>query len=69
MKKIAVFGKPGSGKSTLSKALALATGIQLHQLDSIVYKKMGSWESAVHSMKHMSVSYRLEIGSLMGSDQ
>ncbi|MDC9575659.1 adenylate kinase, partial [Pseudoalteromonas sp. GABNS16A] len=41
MKKIAVFGKPGSGKSTLSKALALATGIPLHQLDSIVYKKNG----------------------------
>lgn len=41
MNKIAVFGKPGSGKSTLSKALASATGIQLHQLDSIVYKKNG----------------------------
>ena len=41
MKKIAVFGKPGSGKSTLSKNLASATGIQLHQLDSIVYKKNG----------------------------
>ena len=41
MKKIAVFGKPGSGKSTLSKSLASATGIQLHQLDSIVYKKNG----------------------------
>lgn len=41
MNKIAVFGKPGSGKSTLSKALALATGIQLHQLDSIVYKQNG----------------------------
>ncbi len=41
MKKIAVFGKPGSGKSTLSKHLASATGIQLHQLDSIVYKKNG----------------------------
>ncbi|WP_420554112.1 adenylate kinase [Neptuniibacter marinus] len=41
MKKIAVFGKPGSGKSTLSKALASATGIQLHQLDSILYKKNG----------------------------
>ena len=41
MKKIAVFGKPGSGKSTLSKSLASATGIQLHQLDSIVYSKNG----------------------------
>ncbi len=41
MRKIAVFGKPGSGKSTLSKHLASATGIQLHQLDSIVYKKNG----------------------------
>jgi len=41
MKKIAVFGKPGSGKSTMSKALALATGIQLYQLDSIAYKKSG----------------------------
>ncbi len=41
MKKIAVFGKPGSGKSTLSKSLAAATGIRLHALDSIVYKKNG----------------------------
>lgn len=41
MKKIAVFGKPGSGKSTLSKQLAAATGIELHQLDSILYKKNG----------------------------
>ena len=41
MKKIVVFGKPGSGKSTLSKKLAAATGIKLHALDSIVYKKNG----------------------------
>ena len=41
MKKIAVFGKPGSGKSTLSKNLSSATGIPLYQLDSIVYKKNG----------------------------
>lgn len=41
MKKIAVFGKPGSGKSTLSKRLASATGIKLHALDSILYKKNG----------------------------
>lgn len=43
MKKVAVFGKPGSGKSTISKALALATGIELHQLDSIVYKANGEF--------------------------
>ena len=41
VKKIMVFGKPGSGKSTLSKNLASATGIKLHALDSIVYKKNG----------------------------
>lgn len=41
MKKVAVFGKPGSGKSTVSKALASATGVELHQLDSIVYKPNG----------------------------
>lgn len=39
MKKIAVFGKPGSGKSILSKKLALASGIKLYALDLIVYKK------------------------------
>lgn len=43
MKKIAVFGKPGSGKSTVSKALALASGLPLHQLDSIVYKPNGEF--------------------------
>ena len=41
MKKIAVIGKPGSGKSTLSKKLALASGIELHALDSILYKENG----------------------------
>ena len=41
MKKIAVFGKPGSGKSTLSKNLSSATDIPLHQLDSMLYKKNG----------------------------
>jgi len=41
MKKVAVFGKPGSGKSTMSKRLAAVTGIPLHSLDSIVYEKNG----------------------------
>ena len=37
MKKVAVFGKPGGGKSTLSKNLSAATGIPLYQLDKIEY--------------------------------
>ncbi len=41
MKKIAVFGKPGSGKSTLSRQLSAATGIPLHPLDSIAYQANG----------------------------
>ena len=41
MKKVAVFGKPGNGKSTLSKKLASATGIKLYALDSILYKPNG----------------------------
>lgn len=41
MKKIVVFGKPGSGKSTLSVDLSIATGIPLHSLDSVLYKRNG----------------------------
>ncbi|WP_415901407.1 adenylate kinase [Neptuniibacter sp. QD29_5] len=41
MRKVAVFGKPGSGKSTLSKTLAKVTGSPLHQLDSLFYQKSG----------------------------
>lgn len=42
MKKIAIFGKPGSGKSTLSKRLASVTEIKLHALDEIEFKKNGA---------------------------
>ncbi|MEZ8232230.1 adenylate kinase [Vibrio splendidus] len=56
MKKVAVFGKPGSGKSTISKALALATGIELHQLDSIVYKANGEFvEREVFDLAHDNI--------------
>ncbi|MEZ8121425.1 adenylate kinase [Vibrio splendidus] len=56
MKKVAVFGKPGSGKSTISKALALATGIELHQLDSIVYKASGELvEREVFDLAHDNI--------------
>ncbi|TDR69159.1 adenylate kinase [Photobacterium lutimaris] len=43
MKKVAVFGKPDSGKSTISKALAQISGLPLHPLDSIVYKSNGEF--------------------------
>ncbi len=41
MKRVAVFGKPGGGKSTLSKKLAASTGITLYPLDLIEYQKSG----------------------------
>lgn len=41
MNKIAVFGKPGGGKSTLSKKLAKVTGIKLYPLDLIEFHKDG----------------------------
>lgn len=41
MKKIAVFGKPGGGKSTLSRKISEATGIRLCHLDLIEYQENG----------------------------
>jgi adenylate kinase family enzyme len=41
MNKVVVFGKPGGGKSTLSKKLSSETGIKLYALDLIEYKKNG----------------------------
>lgn len=41
MKRVAVFGKPGSGKSTLSKRLAATTGLPFHPLDAILYQPSG----------------------------
>lgn len=35
--KIAVFGKPGGGKSSLSVQIATVTGLPLYQLDNIQY--------------------------------
>lgn len=39
--KIAVFGKPGGGKSTLSKRLSSDIGVTLYALDSIEFNKDG----------------------------
>lgn len=41
MKKVAVFGNAGGGKSTLSKRLSEITGLPLHVLDKIKYLSGG----------------------------
>jgi adenylate kinase family enzyme len=40
--KVAVFGKPGGGKSTLSQKVAAAANLPLHQLDLIKFKAGGA---------------------------
>jgi adenylate kinase family enzyme len=41
MKKVAVFGNAGGGKSTLSKRLSEITGLPLYVLDKIQYRSQG----------------------------
>lgn len=41
MKKVAIFGNAGGGKSTLAKQLAEATSLPLHTLDKIKYQPGG----------------------------
>jgi len=41
MKKEAVFGNTGGGKSTLAKRLSQITGLLLHVLDKIQYQSGG----------------------------
>jgi adenylate kinase family enzyme len=41
MKKIAVFGNAGGGKSTLSRRLSEITGLPLHVLDKLQYQSGG----------------------------
>lgn len=53
MKRVAVFGKPGGGKSTLSKKLSAETGIKLCALDLIEFGKDGERVSTdEYSKKH-----------------
>lgn len=42
LKKVAVFGNTGGGKSTLSKKLSKITGLPLHVLDKIEYQSGGA---------------------------
>ncbi|KZZ47168.1 adenylate kinase [Thalassolituus sp. HI0120] len=53
MKKVAVFGKPGSGKLTFSKRLAEKANLPLIALDSLIYNPDGtSVERPVYTKAH-----------------
>jgi hypothetical protein len=41
MRKVAVFGNAGGGKSTLARRLAVLTGLPLYPLDTIKYREGG----------------------------
>ncbi|BAZ66185.1 hypothetical protein NIES4106_09320 [Fischerella sp. NIES-4106] len=51
MKKVAVFGNTGGGKSTLSKRLSQITGLPLYILDKIQYQ-LGGIEVPQEDYKH-----------------
>jgi adenylate kinase family enzyme len=53
MKRVTVFGKPAGGKSTLSRSISEATGIELFPLDLIEYQTNGDLvERDVFHQKH-----------------
>lgn len=53
MNKVVVFGKPGGGKSTLSKKLSANTGIKSYALDLIEYQQNGGRVSPeIFTKKH-----------------
>ena len=51
MKKVAVFGNAGGGKSTLSKRFSEITGLPLYILDKIQYQSGGA-EVKCEEYKH-----------------
>ncbi len=50
MKRVAVFGNAGGGKSTLARRLAELTGLPLHPLDVIQFRP-GGGEVSLTSMR------------------
>jgi adenylate kinase family enzyme len=42
MKRVAVFGNAGGGKSTLARQLAVITGLPLHVIDQLQFKEGGA---------------------------
>jgi adenylate kinase family enzyme len=61
LKKVAVFGNAGGGKSTLSKRLSDITGLPLHVLDKIKYQSGGTevpYEDYKHAHQQILVTDR-----------
>jgi adenylate kinase family enzyme len=56
MKKIAVFGGPGVGKSTLAKKMAVITQLPLHALDKLCYEAGGvAVPAEVYAKRHVEI--------------
>ncbi len=56
MRKVAVFGKPGSGKSTFSRKLSHYTGLPLYPLDLMTHQSGGvPVDREVYDEKHRQV--------------
>src|SRR6185503_19111211 len=66
-KKILVIGRPCSGKTTFAKALAEATGIPLHDLDDIYWKKGWQRTSDEHFMQLLGDTVRRDEWILSGN--
>jgi adenylate kinase family enzyme len=67
MKKVAVFGNTGGGKSTLSRRLSEITGLPLHVLDKIKYQPGGievSQEDYQRTHEHILATDRWIIDGL-----
>lgn len=54
--RVAVFGKPGGGKSTLSRQIAAAAELPLHQLDLVQFEEGGDKvPDEVFSSRHSAI--------------
>jgi adenylate kinase family enzyme len=70
MRKVAVFGNAGGGKSALARRLAEMTGLPLYTLDIIQFREGRYWPEEQHSGKvseeeylHLLVIHLLRDGS------
>ena len=66
MRRVAVFGNAGGGKSTLARRLAEITHLPLHSLDTIKYKPGGGEVPRDEYHRYTLSCYAMTDGSLTG---